>query len=82
MPTYTYESLESCEKCGGTFEAVQSIHDIPFTHCPTCNKPCKKIISPFGGMTHGGKLGFDLSKAKESGMQVLKRRDKGVYEKL
>ena len=30
MPTYEY----SCEKCGGTFEAVQSMRDKPFLECP------------------------------------------------
>jgi putative FmdB family regulatory protein len=30
MPTYEY----SCEKCGGTFEAVQSMRDTPFPECP------------------------------------------------
>jgi len=30
MPTYEYE----CEKCGGRFEAVQSVTDRPLTkHC-------------------------------------------------
>jgi putative FmdB family regulatory protein len=30
MPTYEY----SCQKCGGTFEAVQSMRDEPFKECP------------------------------------------------
>src|SRR5436190_17390546 len=30
MPTYEY----SCEKCGDTFEAVQSMRDEPFRECP------------------------------------------------
>lgn len=30
MPTYEY----SCEKCGGTFETVQSMRDAPFQECP------------------------------------------------
>jgi putative FmdB family regulatory protein len=30
MPTYEY----SCEKCGDTFEAVQSMRDDPFRECP------------------------------------------------
>lgn len=30
MPTYEY----SCEKCGGTFEAVQSMRDEAFGECP------------------------------------------------
>ena len=30
MPTYEY----SCEKCGDTFEAVQSMRDKPFSECP------------------------------------------------
>jgi putative FmdB family regulatory protein len=30
MPTYEY----SCEKCGDTFEAVQSMRDASFRECP------------------------------------------------
>src|ERR1043165_5441982 len=30
MPTYDY----SCEKCGGTFEIVQSMRDTPLKECP------------------------------------------------
>jgi putative FmdB family regulatory protein len=30
MPTYEY----SCEKCGGTFEIVQSMRDTPVKECP------------------------------------------------
>jgi putative FmdB family regulatory protein len=30
MPTYEY----SCEKCGQTFEAFQSMRDEPFRECP------------------------------------------------
>src|SRR5207237_7254013 len=30
MPTYEY----SCEKCGGTFELVQSMRDAPLKECP------------------------------------------------
>lgn len=30
MPTYEY----SCEKCGKTFEAFQSMRDEPFRECP------------------------------------------------
>jgi putative FmdB family regulatory protein len=30
MPTYEY----SCEKCGGTFETVQSMRDAPLPECP------------------------------------------------
>jgi len=30
MPTYDY----SCEKCGGTFEIVQSMRDNPLQECP------------------------------------------------
>lgn len=80
MPTYVYESKTPCPECGGTFEVQQTLADEALERCPTCQKQCRKIISPFSL----GKpaLGFDVSKAKESGMSVLKRRDKGVYEKL
>lgn len=81
MPIYVYECEGSCEKCGGQFEMEQPITAAKLEKCPMCGKACKRIITSFG-IAKGGKLGFDLRKAKESGMQVLKRRDKGVYEKL
>ena len=36
MPTYDY----SCEKCGGTFEIVQSMRDAPLAECP--NEFCRQ----------------------------------------
>lgn len=81
MPIYVYEPLEGCKICGGEFEVTQSIQDQPLSRCPKCDKPCQRVIRSFS-CTSQGRLGFDLTKAKSQGFQVLKKRDKGVYEKL
>jgi len=80
MPIYQYESLEDCSICGGQFEITQQMSEPHLTECPSCKKPCKKMITSFN--TREGKMGFNLTKAKASGFAVLKRRDHGVFEKL
>ncbi len=41
MPIYEYK----CEKCGGTFDAMQKFSDAPLTECRTCGGPVQKLIS-------------------------------------
>jgi putative FmdB family regulatory protein len=79
MPIYVYESKSECKECNGQFEILQKLSDPPLTHCPKCNKPCSKVVT---APKYKGMFKFSLSEAKEQGMTVLKRRDKGVYEKL
>jgi putative FmdB family regulatory protein len=77
MPIYIYEPVDGkCDRCKGSFEIKQSIHDDSLTKCPTCGKDVRKCIAP----VNVGKA-FSTLKAKDAGFQVLKRRDKGVYEK-
>ncbi|MFZ5805712.1 MAG: FmdB family zinc ribbon protein [Verrucomicrobiota bacterium] len=78
MPIYIYEPVDgACEQCRGSFEFTQSMRDAPLTHCPHCNKPVKKCVAPVNVVDS-----FSPLAAKNAGFQVLKRRDKGVYEKL
>ncbi len=44
MPTYEYE----CTKCGHTLEAFQRMTDEPYTVCPKCKGPLRRLIH--GGM--------------------------------
>ena len=81
MPIYEYELVEGdCRICGGRFELRRPADREPLTHCPLCRKPVRKVISaPF---TPKAARKPSVSEAKQAGFTVLKRRDKGVYEKL
>lgn len=81
MPIYIYESIDGeCKICGGSFEHFQSIQSEPLKKCPTCEKHVRKCIAA----ANVPKVNKPLSviDAKKSGFSVLKRRDKGIYEKL
>lgn len=81
MPTYEYEITEGdCKVCGGCFELRRPISRPPLTQCPLCKKPVRKVISRVN--TPKILKPLSVSDAKSAGFTVLKRRDKGVYEKL
>ncbi len=52
MPIYEYE----CEKCGITFEAMQSISAKPLTKCESekCKGKVKRLVSASGFILKGG----------------------------
>jgi predicted nucleic acid-binding Zn ribbon protein len=51
----------------------------PLTHCPSCKKPVRKIISAF---TSPKKLKpLSITDAKKAGFQVYKRLGKGEFER-
>lgn len=52
----------------------------PLTRCPLCRKEVRKVVSA----VHTPKImkPVSVSDAKKAGFTVMKRRDKGVYEKL
>jgi putative FmdB family regulatory protein len=46
MPLYDYVPKSgSCDDCGGRFTELQKISDKPLGFCPTCNKPCEKVVA-------------------------------------
>jgi len=48
MPIYEYEAElpgQGCEKCMRGFEYLQGIEERPLSHCPSCGKRIKRIIS-------------------------------------
>jgi putative FmdB family regulatory protein len=64
MPTYEYE----CEKCGLTFEKMQTITAAPLAKCPKCHGRVHRIISGGAGFiikgatpAPAGKSGGDCS---------------------
>ena len=78
MPLYEYELCEGdCKVCGGKFTLNRPMSAKPLTKCPACKKPVRKMFSVFNAP-----LSLSLSRAKDKGFTVLKRRDKGAYEKL
>jgi putative FmdB family regulatory protein len=80
MPIYEYEPLDGdCKICHGRFELRRGLDREPLENCPLCKKPVRKIIS--AANTPRVSKPLSVSDAKSAGFQVLKRRDKGVYEK-
>jgi putative FmdB family regulatory protein len=80
MPLYEYELCEgSCVVCGGKFTLRRPLTAKPLTNCPACKKPIRKIISSFN--TPSITKPVSISDAKKAGFTVLKRVNKGEYEK-
>jgi putative FmdB family regulatory protein len=82
MPIYEYEILEgdSCKACGGRFELRRPLDRPELTACPLCKKAVRKVIT--APNTPKISKPLSVSDAKKAGFSVLKRRDKGVYERL
>ncbi len=82
MPIYEYEHVGPTPAgCRERFEAVESMSAAPLARCPTCQEPCRRVISTFGVKT-GGKAGL-LSKSnlEAHGFSQYTRKGKGYYEK-
>jgi putative FmdB family regulatory protein len=80
MPIYEYEPQDGdCKICGGRFELRRPMDREPLKACPLCKKPVRKVVS--AANTPRVAKPLSVSDAKSAGFQVLKRRDKGVYEK-
>jgi putative FmdB family regulatory protein len=80
MPIYEYEvDGGHCAICKGRFELMRPLSAPPLTNCPVCRKPVHKLVSRVSAPDVA--KGFSASDAKAAGFTVLKRRDKGVYEK-
>jgi len=77
MPLYEYELCEGdCKVCGGKFTLNRPLSAKPLTNCPACKKPVRKIFSTFNSLR-----GNELARAKNAGFTVLKKVDKGKYER-
>ena len=82
MPIYEYEveGDGGCDICGGRFELRRPADREPLTACPLCQKVVRKVISSVH--TPRAARAPSVSEAKQAGFTVLKRRDRGTYEKL
>jgi putative FmdB family regulatory protein len=77
MPLYEYELCEGdCKVCGGKFTLNRPLSATPLTNCPACRKPVRKIFSTFNSLK-----GNEIARAKNAGFSVLKKVDKGKYER-
>ncbi|MBA4150732.1 MAG: zinc ribbon domain-containing protein [Verrucomicrobia bacterium] len=80
MPYYEYELCEgNCAACGGNFTLRRPISAPELKACPACKKPVRKVISGFSSPIHLKPL--SVSDAKKAGFTVLKRVNKGEYER-
>ena len=77
MPVYEYEHVEDGCEWGKAFDTVQAMADKPFTKCPNCGQPVKKLISlaSISVPKSNGEL-------RDLGFTKLVKRDDGVYENV
>ena len=84
MPTYEY----SCEKCGGTFETVQSMRDAPLKECPKelCQQKkwghgkVKRLIGTGAGLIFKGS-GFYITDYRSDSYREAAKKDAPAAEK-
>lgn len=80
MPIYEYELCEgNCAACGGKFTLQRPLSAPELKVCPACKKPVRKVFSNFSSPMKLKPL--SISDAKKAGFTVLKRVNKGEYEK-
>src|SRR5262245_59225852 len=78
MPTYEY----SCEKCGKTFEAFQSMRDEPFKECPEqlCRQKkwghgkVKRLLGTGAGLIFKGS-GFYITDYRSNSYKEAAKKD-------
>ncbi len=80
MPIYEYE----CQKCGETFELLQSISDSPLKKCKYCNGKVEKLISlstfqlkgtGWYATDYANKNNNNNSRSKEKGSTTEKKKE-------
>ena len=79
MPLYDYAPKSGkCKRCNGRFEVMQRVAEPKLTRCPTCDKPCQRLIS---AVALGGKYAVTPGKVKDLGFTQYKKAGDGVYER-
>ncbi|MCW5556699.1 MAG: zinc ribbon domain-containing protein [Verrucomicrobiae bacterium] len=80
VPLYEYELCDgNCAACGGRFTLRRPLSAKELTACPACRRPIRKVISSFS--TPALTKPLSISDAKKAGFTVLKRVNKGEYER-
>src|SRR6476659_5431433 len=85
MPTYEY----SCQKCGQTFEAFQSMRDEPFRQCPKelCRLPkwghgkVKRLLGTGAGLIFKGSGFYITDYRSNSYKEAAKKESSAGSEK-
>src|SRR5262252_9595973 len=85
MPTYEY----SCQKCGQTFEAFQSMRDEAFRECPKelCRLPkwghgkVKRLLGTGAGIIFKGSGFYSTDYRSESYKEAAKKESPAAGEK-
>ena len=83
MPIYEYIAADpekACRMCRDGFELNRPVSRPPLEVCMFCKQPVKKLVSRIS--TPKLTKPLSVSDAKSAGFTIMKRRDKGVYEKL
>lgn len=80
MPIYEYEPVDrECLICEGRVEVLQRVSDPPFTHCPYCGLPVRRIVSrPSVRVSKA----VTPEKAAKLGFSTFRKAQKGVWEKI
>ena len=79
MPLYDYAPCSGrCKECNGRFEVFQRLADPKLTECPSCGKPCERLVS---AATIGGKYSTSNARVKELGMTKYVKAGDGYYER-
>ena len=77
MPVYEYELCEGdCAVCHGKFSLRRPMDAPELKVCPACRRPVRKVFSSFNSPRT-----VSFSDAKKAGFTVLKRVNKGEYER-
>jgi putative FmdB family regulatory protein len=80
MPLYEYELCDGgCKVCGGRFTLRRPVTAAELVKCPACKKPVRKVFSLFN--TPKLTKPLSITDAKKAGFTVLKRVNKGEYER-
>ena len=78
MPLYDYAPLSGkCKVCRGRFEVMQRVAEAKLTRCPTCRKPCERLISAVP--VHGKFSTKSDSKLKDLGLTKYVKTSDGYY---
>ena len=75
MPIYEYQ----CEKCGVRFERLEAMSAKPTSHCPECDGPVHRVISPVGVIFRGS--GFYVTDNRKSSSSTTRNTSKTSGEK-
>lgn len=82
MPLYKYVHTEKPEcGCPPEFELLQSFSDKPLEVCPSCGKPCHKVMSTRFSAIKSERDMLSTANLARHGFTQYKKSGDGTYEK-